>query len=158
IWEARISGLFFAKLYRDIFFVSSYGESLKDAPVTDGAIDSGCSFIDDKISLLAYNAYTGEKIWGFRFDKAFAVRMYFEDRVVYLRGSANHGYSNDRTLSKIDASSGLLLSLECTEWPQEPIQPPLTTSIGDDAQPQNIVQSEKYLNLQQGNPLFMVAE
>jgi hypothetical protein len=150
LWETQVPDPITVRLYNDTLFIASY-EWLEEAPFHANSPSYGCSFIESEASLSAYNPHTGEKIWGYGYHGVDSIGLYFQDRSVYLTGSANHG--SDRSLAQIDTDTGLLLYLGCTRWPTEPIQSP-STNEGDMALSDNVVSSERDLKYKNKQPLF----
>ena len=106
------------------FFVTSYDWS----PFYKELYFSDCSSYYGTTVLLVYNAITGEKIWGYRYDGANWLNLSFDDMNVYLEGFYDHGLS--KSIVQIDKNTGNIVSANCNRWPNENIIPTLPQNYG----------------------------
>lgn len=116
VWETPVPDISVLRLHDQKFFILSYEwrDTLDNAPVLGNQPLPDCSFAGDT-SLLTYDPYTGEQIWGYVYNGVDPDDIFFENDAVYLDGSGDHGAS--RSIARIDSHSGELLSLECNKWP-----------------------------------------
>jgi len=156
LWETKVPDHSVMRLHNDKFFVPSYQwlNLLEDAPVRNNQVLPDCSW-GGTASLLTYDSYTGQQIWGYVYHGADSSDIFFEDTNVYLTGSNDHGVSE--SIAQIDASSGELISLECNKWPAKKSIPPPPDDEGDSTFLYRVVFDESDLRAG-GTLLFFVPE
>jgi hypothetical protein len=121
LWKTEAVDASTIRMSDNKFFVISYDWSPFYKELYFDTKPSECSSDYGSIVLLAYNAITGEKIWGYRYDGADTSYLSFDDTNVYLEGSANHATS--QSIVQIDKNTGNNVSINCNEWPNKNIIP-----------------------------------
>jgi hypothetical protein len=122
LWKTAAPGIQTIRLHDEKFFVTSpdWYDVLDKAPSFDTK-SSECSSYYGITTLLSYNAITGERIWGYRYDGASSSDMFFNDKNIYLEGSNNH--RQDKSIIQIDESTGNVISINCNKSPNKKFIP-----------------------------------
>jgi hypothetical protein len=149
LWKTPAPGIQTIRLLDSKFFVTSpdWYDVLDKAPSFDSK-SSECSSYYGITTLLLYNAITGEKIWGYRYDGASPSNIFFDDKNVYLEGSNDHGQSN--SIVQIDKNTGSVVSINCNRWPNKnviPTHPPNKGGISSTYTPILELRDMQRLNL-----------
>jgi hypothetical protein len=159
LWEVKMSGPISVSLYEDTFFIQLFGEKLEEALIK-GERPKPCAFFEgdpSETSLSAYNAHTGERLWGYRYHSV-SGRASFDENYVYLTGTDNHGANS--SVATIEINSGTWVGLRCNDRPPtKKVSPPATSEIGY-VNPGYLIYDESELDSDclTDRPFFMVIE
>ena len=118
IWETAVPDVRTIRLLDNKFYITSAdsGNTL-DKALSFDTTSSECSAYYGVTGLLTYNAITGEKIWGYRYDGAYTTDMFFDQESIYLKGSNDHGQS--KSIVQVDKNTGSVMSTHCNRWPDK---------------------------------------
>lgn len=154
-WKTAVPGFQTIRLVDNKFFITSPDLLVKlDKASSFDTTSSECSSYYGITSLLSYNAITGEKIWGYRYDGANSDQMFFDDKNVYLEGSNNNG--RDNSIIQVDKNTGNVISSNCNKWPNiNPIPPP-PVNEGGISSTYNPVLDEKQIQRENRDHHFIV--
>lgn len=114
LWQTEVPYLGTLRLYDDkLFNLQGYvppanRSLLENAPVRDNKELNYCSFSGTSL-LSIYDVHTGQELWGYKYRGISTI--YFENDIVYLHGTGDHGQSG--LLAKVDINSGMINDQYC---------------------------------------------